>query len=161
MNCDLLFALVEEMDVLLTEKSKIEGLLEGAFCVETYAKRYSFDSSWEMPTVKFDKTEIIIPASLLTENSTVKVTISENGNEKTYEDWIVKKVEREGMTVDTFKVVLKSENAKKQEWSKDTAVRLEISDGENYDPVVINFSVDNYKEGLLILPDKLEFKQEK
>lgn len=58
-------------------------------------------------------------------------------------------------------MVLKSEKAKKQEWSGKTTVKLEIIDGENYEPTVINFKVSNYKEGLLILPDKIEFKQVK
>ena len=79
----------------------------------------------------------------------------------TYEDWTVKSVEREGKTADTFEVTLKSENAKKQEWSGKTTVKLEIVDGENYETTVINFKVSNYKEGVLVLPDKIEFKQVK
>lgn len=161
LNCDLLFALAEKMDITASEKSKIEGILEGTFLVETYANRYTFDSIWEIPSVEFEKTEITLPASLLAETSTIKVTVTEDGKYKTYNDWTVKKVEREGKTADTFNVVLKSEKAKKQEWSGKTAVKLEIIDGENYESTVINFKVSNYKEGLLILPDKIEFKQVK
>lgn len=161
LNCDLFFALAEKMDITASEKSKIEGILEDTFLVETYANRYTFDSTWDIPSVEFGKTEITLPASLLTETSTIKVTVTEDGKSKTYDDWTVKKVEREGKTTDTFNVVLKSEKAKKQEWSGKTTVKLEIIDGENYEPTVINFKVSNYKEGLLILPDKIEFKQVK
>lgn len=161
LNCDLLFALAEEMDISITEKSKIEGILDGAFLVETYANRYSFNTSWEIPAVNFGKTEITLPASLLAENSTIKVTVTEGGKSNTYEDWSVKSVEREGKTVNTFVVTLKSEKTKKQEWSEKTTVKLEIVDGENYETTVINFKVSNYKEEFLVLPDKIEFKQVK
>lgn len=42
LNCDLLFALAEKKDITAPEKSKIEGILEGTFLVETYANRYTF-----------------------------------------------------------------------------------------------------------------------
>ena len=161
LNCDLLFALAEELNVESTEKINVNGILEGAFIADTYKNRYTFDSSWEMPTVKYDKTEITLPASLLAEGSTIRVTVTEGGKSKTYEDWTVKKVEREGKTADKFEVTLKSDKAKKQEWSGKTTVKLEIIDGENYESTVINFKVSNYKEGLLVLPDKIEFKQVK
>lgn len=45
LNCDLLFALLENMDIESSEKTKIEGILEGTFIAETYANRYTFDSS--------------------------------------------------------------------------------------------------------------------
>lgn len=161
LNCDLLFALAKELNIESAEKININGILEGTFIADTYKNRYTFDSSWEMPTVKFDKTEITIPASLFAEGSTIKVTVTEGGKSKTYEDWTVKKVEREGKTADKFEVTLKSDKAKKQEWSGKTTVKVEIIDGENYEPTVINFKVSNYKEGVLVLPDKIEFKQVK
>lgn len=161
LNCDLLFALAEELNVESTEKINVNGILEGTFIADTYKNRYTFDSSWDMPTVKFDKTEISLPASLLAEGSTIRVTVTESGKSKIYEDWTVKKVEREGKTADKFEVTLKSDKAKKQEWSGKTTVKLEIIDGENYESTVINFKVSNYKEGLLVLPDKIEFKQVK
>lgn len=97
----------------------------------------------------------------MAEGSTIKVTVTEGGKSKIYEDWIVKKVEREGKTADTFEVTLKSDKAKKQEWSEKTTVKLEVIDGENYESTVIDFKVSDYKEGLLVLPDKIEFKQVK
>ncbi len=161
LNCDLLFALAEELNIESAEKINVNGILEGAFIADTYKNRYSFDSSWEMPAVKFDKTEIVIPASLFVEGSTIKVTVTEGDKSKTYEDWTVKKVGREGKTADEFEVILKSDKAKKQEWSGKTTVKVEIIDGENYEPTAINFKVSNYKEGVLVLPDKIEFKQVK
>lgn len=161
LNCDLLFALAEELNIETSEKINVNGILEGTFITETYADRYTFDSAWEIPTTKFNKTEITLPASLLAEGSTIKVTVTEGGKTKSYEDWTVKKVERNGKTVDKFEVTLKSEKAKKQEWSENTTVKLEIIDGENYESTVINYKVSNYKEGFLVLPDKIEFKQVK
>jgi len=161
LNCDLLFALAEELNIESAEKINVNGILEGAFIADTYKHRYSFDSSWEMPAVKFDKTEIVIPASLFAEGTTIKVTVTESDKSKTYEDWTVKKVGREGKTADEFEVILKSDKAKKQEWSGKTTVKVEIIDGENYEPTAINFKVSNYKEGVLVLPDKIEFKQVK
>ena len=161
LNCDLLFALAEERDISVAEKNKIEGILEGAFLLETYQRRYSFEDTLELSEVIFDKAEIIMPASLLEENATVVVTVIEDGTETKYEDWQVKKVDREGESVDTFSVTLRSEKIKKQKWSKNTIVRLEIIDGEAYDSTVMDFKIENYKEGLLMLPDKFEFKQVK
>ena len=55
LNCDLLFALADKLDISSTEKGKVDGILEGVFLVGTYADRYSFGSSWKVPTVKFEK----------------------------------------------------------------------------------------------------------
>ncbi len=161
LNCDLLFALAEELNIETLEKNSVNGILEGTFIAETYVNRYTFDSAREIPTIKFNKSEITLPASLLANGSTIKIMVTEGGKSKSYEDWIVKEVEREGKTADKFEVTIESKKAEKQEWSGKTTVKLEIIDGDNYESTVINFKVSNYKEGLLVLPDKIEFKQEK
>lgn len=160
-NCNLLFALANELEVSSADKDRIEGILEGVFLVETYADRYSFDSSWEIPTVKFDKTEITLPATLYSATSTLKVTVTKGGKTNVYEDWVVKKVDRDGKNANSFEVTLKSEKARKQAWDAKTTVKVEICDGDNYQPTVVEFKVKNYKEGFLVLPDKIEFKQVK
>lgn len=159
LNCDLLFALAKERNISASEKSKVDGILNGAFLSETYKSRYSFSKSEQVLDAEFNKNELVIPVEFLSENATIKVMVTVDGKQTEYDDWIVKKVERQSEEIKSFTTLIVSEKAKKQTWSADSRVKVAICDGENYEPIIIDFEVSNYKEGWAVLPDTVEFEQ--
>lgn len=161
LNCDLLFALADEMSISSSEKSKIDEILKEAFLSTSCKNRYSFNTDLSIPQITFNKTEIIMPASMLTEASAVKVVVNDGVKEYEYTEWTIKEVDRKDSSVDTFEVLLKCDDIKKQEWSSECEVRIEIRDSDNYEPTVIKFSVSEYKEGFLFLGDTVKFEQVK
>ena len=162
LNCDLLFALADEMDISNAEKSKIEAILSEAFLSIPCKNRYSFDKDLAIPNMTFDKTKITMPARMMTESSIVKVVVTDGGTkEYEYTEWTIKEVDRKDASIESFEVLLKCDAIKKQEWSAESEVRIEIYDGENYEPTVIKFKISDYKEGFLFFGDTVKFEQVK
>lgn len=161
LNCDLLFALADEINISNSEKVKINAILNEAFLSIPYKNRYSFNTNLPVLEITFNTTEIIMPATMLTEKSEVKVVVTDGVKEYEYTEWIVKAVDRKDTSIETFEVLVKCDAIKKQEWSAESEVRIEIYDGNNHEPIVIKFKVSEYKEGFLFLGDTLKFEQVK
>ena len=164
LNCDLLFALADELSIDSTEKNRIEGILRGngdaLFLTETLENRYSFNSTAQSFVAKYDKDTLVLPVVSVNENSVVKVTVMNNGETAVYDDWKIKEVERTSDGVDTYSVTYTSKKAADQAWSADTTVKVEIFVDDTADEadVVINFKVSKYKD-LWVVPDTVEFEQ--
>lgn len=164
LNCDLLFALADELGIGLTEKNRIEGILRGngdvLFLAEPLENRYSFNSAEQSFTAQYDKDTLVLPVVSVSENSIVKVTVTSNGKSTVYDDWKIKEVERTSDGVDTYSVTYTSKKAADQTWSADTTVKVEIFMDDTADEadVVINFKVSKYKD-LWVVPDTVEFEQ--
>jgi len=105
-NCELLFALAEKKNLSKEDKIEIESILStasnGTFMVNPINDAYSFSSKGDSYSIEFTKDDMIIPVTLLTAESEITVTVSENGSSKKFDDCVVTKVERKGSTVDTF-----------------------------------------------------------
>lgn len=164
LNCDLLFALADELGIGLTEKNRIEGILRGngnvLFLAEPLENRYSFNSVEQSFTSQYDKDTLVLPVVSVSENSIVKVTVTSNGKSTVYDDWKIKEVKRTSDGVDTYSVTYTSKKAADQTWSADTTVKVEIFMDDTADEadVVINFKVSKYKD-LWVVPDTVEFEQ--
>lgn len=135
LNCDLLFALADELKISETEKETIEGIIhknnDPMFLVKPLDELYDFSELKETagPEIEFGGTVIIIPAEYVSENTSIVVTITENGADSstTILDWKVDEVEREEEgNVSTFHAVYVSTDAKKYDWQPEANVRVEI-----------------------------------
>lgn len=161
LNCDLLFALAEKLDIEQSEKDKIEEILltkkNGVFLSKTVNDHYSFGKTkkYEM---EYNKNEIMISADLLVEGCAVVVTLTKGEKETTYDDWKITKVKREGKTLDTFNVYFSSKKIKSYEWTKDTKITIEIRNGDSFESIVFKYKVKEYKDNFVI-PDKITFKK--
>ncbi|MCF0133528.1 MAG: hypothetical protein HUJ72_06655, partial [Blautia sp.] len=161
LNCELLFALADEMDISLAEKNEIAAILKtdsnGTFIVKPINDAYSFSKSDNKNTINFSKEEIIIPAYLLTADSTIKVYVTENGSVKSFEDCVVTKVERKGSSIDTFSVYVTSKQLKKYEWTANSKITIEITYGDAYNKTAeFTFAVDKFESHWY--GNKVEFK---
>ena len=67
----------------------------GIFLVKPINDAYSFSGNLAKNTIELSKDEIIIPADLLTAESNITISISDNGSATTIDDCVISKVERE------------------------------------------------------------------
>ena len=162
-NCELLFALADELGISDTEKSDIEAILKtdtnGTFLTKPINDAYSFNGSGNKYSINFEKDEINIPADLLTAESKVTVSVTDNNKTETFVDCEVKKVVRKGSSIDTFTANYSSKQLKKYKWTPDSKVSVEIKYGDANDrTITFNFRVAEYEKH--IPGDKVVFEEE-
>ena len=137
LNCDLLFALADELKISESEEQKIDGILhlKGApiFLVETLDHQYWFlhDSTLDMANteIEFGGTALILPAACCTQNTKITVSVQEADADEPIilTDWKIDSVAR--ITEEDFssyRVVYTSEAARHHEWHPDASIWLSI-----------------------------------
>ncbi len=159
-NCELLFALADKCNISDARKNMIDGILDSVFLTTTIAQKYSFAPENISVDATYDKDTLILPASIVSENSVIKISVSDGDSSTVYDDWAVKKVDRANGDDDFegFAVTYVSKSAGKQNWSADSSVTVEISEPDAGDSTyVINFKVSSYKKILMVTT--VEFEQ--
>lgn len=160
LNSELLFVLADKMNISNVEKADIFAILEtdtnGIFLVKPINNAYSFSGNLAKNTIELSKDEIIIPADLLTAESNITISISDNGSATTIDDCVISKVEREGTTIDTFKAHISSKKWDKYEWTADSKVTISITYADAYEKAAtFRFVVGTFEEHWY--GDKVEF----
>jgi len=150
LNFELLFALADEIKISASDKSEIEAILQtessGIFIVKPINQAYSFTSSNPQYTVEISKDEIVIPADLLTSESTITVSIRDGNTTTDLNDFTISKVDRQGTTIDTFKVHMSSKEFKKYKWTANSEITIEITYGDAYGKAItLNYAVVEYE----------------
>ena len=163
LNCELLFALADEMKISDSEKAEIEAILKtssnGTFLCKPINDAYSFSQRSNRYTVEFTGDTLIIPADLMTAGSTVTITVTEGSDSVTFDDCVITKVERKGSTVDTFLAHISSKQMKKYDWTANSIVTITITYGDAYDKTVdFIFKVSQFKDHWY--GDKVVFEQQ-
>ncbi len=159
-NCELLFALADECNISDAQKNRIDGILDSAFLTTTIAQNYSFVPENISINATYDKDTLMLPANVVSENSVIKVSVSDGGSTTVYDDWTVKEVDRANGDDDIggFKVTYVSKSAGKQNWSADSTVKVEITEPDADDrSYILNFKVNSYKKILMVTT--VEFEQ--
>lgn len=144
-NCDLLFALAEKLNISNDRKVWIEDLLKtkenGVFLSDAINDRYSFSNGNNTYSIVLNEHTIEIPANLLTQDATIEVIVDGT----TYNDWVVTKVNRDGDSVASFTAVFSSDAIKKEDWGVGTDVTVYIYNGSGYEPIGFRFKVTEMK----------------
>lgn len=161
-NCELLFALADELGISDSDKDDIEAILKtktnGTFLTKPINDAYSFSDSAKY-SISFDKDEISIPADLLTAESKVTVTVTDNNNTSTFDDIVIKKVVRKGTSIDTFTAYYSSKQLKKYKWTPNSKVSVEIKYNDaNEKTITFKYKVEKYEEHFY--GDKVVFEEE-
>ena len=163
LNCELLFALADEMNITTLEKADIEAILQtktkGVFLSQVVNSRYSFNRKTDNYSIEFDKNEIVVPVSLMTDASYVVVKVIDNDKTTTFDDCKVNEVTRKGDTIDTYYAHIISKKMKAYTWTENSKVTVQIYSGENYEALTFCYKVKEYKDNWLIL-DKVVFEKE-
>ena len=162
LNCELLFALAEELDISETEKQKIHSILQidtsGIFLCTPLTNRYSFKNITSSSSIDLTKDQITIPANLLMQGASISVTVKHGGETTVFNDWTVSSVERADKTVSSFKAYYTSKQMSEFKWSADAEISIVISYGSYCDPITFMFKVKEYKDNW-IFPDTVTFEK--
>lgn len=163
LNCELLFALADEMNIGYTEKAEIEAVLQteknGVFLIQPINNRYSFSATTKGCSIEFGKDIIKVPVELLTAEAKIVVEVKDGSNNATFDDCVVTKVERKGDTINFFFAQVSSEKMKDYGWTKDSKVKIKIINGDEDEPVVFRYKVAEYNANW-IFADKVVFEEE-
>lgn len=167
LNCDLFFSIAKQLQLSQSEKDRVNGILYGndcpAFLTEPLQNLFSFQKNDIEAHATYDKNKFIVPVSYVSKDAIIRVTVSDGNQSIVYDDWKIDTVERPKKgkdNIEAFEAVYTSKKAKNCEWSKNSIVTVEISNGEytNSDPLVIQFEVCKFKDRK-IFSDTVEFKQ--
>lgn len=163
LNCDMLFALADEMQISDQEKKEIEAVLEtdhnGVFLSDPINNRYSFFPGENSQHVVMDTDYIQIPVALLSAGAEVLLEISDNHNTVSCDDCVVAKVERETESFDSFVAYVSSEKMDEIEWSDNSRVTIKIINGDEENPLVFRYKVVGF-EDKWIISDTVVFEEE-
>lgn len=169
LNCDLLFALIDERGTTSAEKKKIDGILhengDSIFLTTALDERFRFDDNniafdVNDVDVQFDGKSINIPAACVSDRSMIEVVVSGVNGETTISDWGVKRVERPKNTDSSgFVVSFVSETAKKYEYSEGDRVNVRITSVAESPDEVLEFSFEAVPEKKLFVFDGLNFER--
>lgn len=163
LNCELLFALADEINISNQEKSEIEAILQtgsnGVFMVDPSNAHYSFSTNDFNRSIELQKDKVIIPVNLLSADAKVVVTVTDNGQTVTFDDCVVTEVKREGDTVDSFFAHVSSKQMKAYKWTADSRATVKITYGEDIDGLQFQFKIAEFRDNW-ILADKVVFEEE-
>ena len=151
LNCELLFALADKMNIKDSEKKEIDAILQtdtnGTFITQPINNAFSFFTPTKKYSLVFSKEDIAIPVVLLTAGTKVTVSVTENGNTQTFDDCVIQKVVRKGASIDSFTAYYASKALKNHKWTADSKVSINIqyTDANNR-TTTLNYKVVGYQE---------------
>lgn len=152
LNCDLLFALAEQLDIDSAEQRSIQNMLQtssgGVFWTKPVNNRYSFMDQSEQYSMRYNKNKMEIPAELLTQGAKIEVIVETNQGNRSFTDWEVTSVERpklkknqEYSSIESFVAHVSSNDIKKFDWEEGMKVTINIYNGEQHAPITIQYRV--------------------
>ena len=149
LNCDLLFALADELRISPLEKTKIDQILHSGdaplFLDVLLDNKYSFAlDSLDITAleIEFTGSELRVPASLLATTSKISVEVSAENSQAKFDDFVVSKVERDETGFEMFDVILESDTAGDYDYAEGMTVAIRIETTQNSkDDVVIEYRV--------------------
>lgn len=137
LNCDLLFALAEQLDISVDEQKKIDAILhengEPVFLTQALDEKFWFESAYKKLDVQnididFDGKTLKIPAVCIADRSRITVSVDGSSGNQTFQDWTVKKVYRpKGADCSDFIVIFISETAKKYKYESGDKIAVQIT----------------------------------
>ncbi|NMD38648.1 MAG: hypothetical protein GYA87_08230 [Christensenellaceae bacterium] len=140
LNCELLFALADKLNISESDQLNIEGILhlkgEPIFLIEELDNNYWFiqDNKKANISIDFAGTKITIPVTCVTDNAVINVTVKDpNANTVTINDWYLEKVERPGEgNISTYYATYISNEARNYMWLPDSIVSINIIPKNNH-----------------------------
>lgn len=138
LNCELLFALAQELDITDAERAKVETILHpnGAPLFLTnvidepfwFNEKAAFPDNADIP-IEFNGTGIAMPIPYIAKDCTITVNVKEKNAEEPViiDDWIMYEVKRgtEG-DINTFIALFSSEEAKLHVWEPESTIIITI-----------------------------------
>ena len=163
-NCDLLFALANKLNISDKEKSEIEAILQtktrGVFVNEPINNYFSFTNQKSDTSIEIKKDKILIPVTLLADCSHLTATIKSGSELLDIDDFVISNVDRkEKNNIDSFIATYTSKEVKKHKWNQGDMFSIEITNDGIGDPLVLKYKLVEYKENF-IGSDTMIFEQQ-
>ena len=153
LNCELLFALADEMKIDSAKKNEIDGILHPSGKPIILVKpiddefRFAKSSDTSKATCSISSSGISIPAAFVTKDSVIKVTVynSDGSNAGEITDWTIKEVTRENdKDITTHKALYISDTFKKFNFVPDQKVVIDVVCWEGLE---VSYQFVYYTEG--------------
>lgn len=166
-NCDLLFALADKIDVSESDCARIDGILhpggDAAFLTKPIDDAYRFEPAEDGKAgvkAEFDGAKLTIGADLLSASTTIEATKS-SGKKALSGEWVVKKVDRKSIDdVSSFAVTLEDKDIDKNSYKDGDVVTFTLTDGEGDAAVIRTLSFKaSVEERWGFIPNKVTFEQ--
>ena len=136
LNCDLLFALADKLDISQLEKDKIDSILHDnnkqMFLTKALDNRFWFDHKNDMVkakdiTLEYNGKKLVVPATCVTDRSSIIVSVKRGKKKHVIKDWKVKEVVRpKNSKVSDFEVTYESEKGSKYKYQDGDAITITI-----------------------------------
>ena len=166
LNCELLFALAEELDIDQAEQERIDRMLHGTgdrlFLSVPIDNLFRFESSTidtaEL-AVAYNGRELTLPASLVSGNAVIRVrAINAEGQETVFDDWSVSKVERKTESVlETFSATYTSVSARDYAFKPDATIIILVYASEESTEAAASFTFTTTAEKTWLVFDSVGF----
>lgn len=170
LNCDLLFSIADKLGISENKKEEMDKILHGSskadalFLTAPLDNKYYFSDvpALDDSGIVYDKGELSVPASLVSGQSKITVTIGEGKNEKTITDWKIKEVKRKpGDAVNAMTVEYTSKESGDYDYVDHTPIKVVITpvEGEQCPDITVNFLTKSNKKLKFI--ENFEFERTK
>lgn len=168
LNCELLFSLAEELGMPETELQRIDGILhengEPIFLIEPINAQYSMKSDPDIDSLKecivFDGTLLSIPVQLVSEQYSIKVSVTTDGETIVYDDWTLEKVERKDKSdISGFVAHFSSKAIKKHKFAVGARISVKIQPDTEYSTSMICCDYNTVAGKTLMVFDKAEIQR--
>lgn len=168
LNCELLFSLAEELGMPETELQRIDGILhengEPIFLIEPINAQYSMKSDPVIDSLKecivFDGTLLSIPVQLVSEQYSIKVSVTTDGETIVYDDWTLEKVERKDKSdISSFVAHFSSKAIKKHKFAVGARISVKIQPDTEYSTSMICCDYNAVAGKTLMVFDKTEIQR--
>ena len=150
LNCDLLFALADELDKPQSELEKINGILhingEMLILNEQMDSKYRIIEDVDLADsadieMEYGGTIVILPVLCLSKDTRITVTVSGAGSDPiTATDWKIDEVKRETQgIISSFVAAYVSENIKQVDWLPDMTVSIDVFEDDKSETALYHF----------------------
>lgn len=135
LNCDLLFFVSDELKITNSQKEDIESILhdngDRIFLTEYLDNRFWFNKeSIDINNIdiEFDKDEICIPVSCITDKSKIVVTVFNDNEKAIYDNWTIEEVNRPKKSRDCSKYIatFTCKELEEQKFKSGQKIQIEI-----------------------------------
>lgn len=152
LNCELLFALADQLDKDQTAKELVNGILhedgQPIFLVAPVDHLFYYTS--EVPAmeetlekVSFNGKELTLPLSLITGTGSIRVTVTTGEETIVIEDWQLQNVKRgEKENFETFTATYASQTAKNHKYAVGATILIEVTPKADSAAAVLSFAYE-------------------
>ena len=168
LNCELLFALAEELDLDTTSRNDIDNILHGGgeqlFLSGALDNRFWFNSAeiidFDALDVTYEAGEITLPVTCITDRADIKVIVTHVNDRTVFDDWSIDKVDRPKKGgLEDYTVHLKSKKASDYKYNDGDNIVITITPVQENPDITIEFKFKAVAQKKALVFNGLSFER--